>query len=694
MEKYVKIQNIMRVALLDKIIEISFYLLFFLVPLILTPFNYELFEYNKMMLTYGLTVIIITAWVVKMVLNQRLILKRTPLDIPLFIFLISQAVSTFLSWDRHVSVYGYYSRFNGGLLSTISYILLFSAFTSNFPKNKIAKLIKFTSLSAFLVSIYAVLEHFGIDKNIWVQDVQNRVFSTLGQPNWLAAYLSVLIMIVLGQVLENIKKIDLVKLILSAVFFLTLLFTKSRSGFLGLTFGLIVFWSYQLYIHKKAVLKKLLLINSLFLILIFLFGCPISKINRFTLPQLIKPPDAFVEETVTKPIGSSIIDIGITESATIRNIVWQGSLEIFKNYPLFGTGVETFAYSYFKYRPVEHNMTSEWDFLYNKAHNEFLNYAATSGIFGLGSYLLIIMVFISWFIKYLLRPAASDQRLTTGLFAAWVTIPVTNFFGFSVVIIQLFYFLIPAILILLISSDSKERIKENSQLKIKLNRKIIIVSLFLLGIYLLFRLCLIWLADFYFAKGSHQSKAQEYQEAYKNIKQATLLNNNEPYYKDELAFPAIELGLYYFGENNSTKSAQFINEGVNSNQQALLISPRNVNYWKTRTRILYALTQIDENYLTPAITSLQKAKELSPTDPKIRYNLALLYDQSGDKQKAYQELEETIKLKINYRDAYLAQGVFYTRDNQKEKAKEALNFILKRINPNDEEANKLLEELP
>jgi O-antigen ligase len=61
--------------------------------------------------------------------------------------------------------------------------------------------------------------------------------------------------------------------------------------------------------------------------------------------------------------------------------------------PLFGTGVETFAFAYYTYRPAQHNMTSEWDYLYNKAHNEYLNYLATIGILGLGSYLLMIRSF-------------------------------------------------------------------------------------------------------------------------------------------------------------------------------------------------------------------------------------------------------------------------------------------------------------
>jgi putative inorganic carbon (HCO3(-)) transporter len=177
------------IRLCNQIIEYSFYLLFALVPLILTPWNYELFEFNKMMLTYLLTVVIVGTWLIKMVASKRVIFRRTPLDIPILLFFVSQLLSFLVSIDRHTSLFGYYSRFNGGLFSIISYILLYYAFVSNMTKEKALAVGRWLLVGAALVAIYGIAEHFGIDAQYWVQDVRNRVFSTLGQPNWLAAYL-------------------------------------------------------------------------------------------------------------------------------------------------------------------------------------------------------------------------------------------------------------------------------------------------------------------------------------------------------------------------------------------------------------------------------------------------------------------------------------------------------------------------
>jgi O-antigen ligase len=123
-----------------------------------------------------------------------------------------------------------------------------------------------------------------------------------------------------------------------------------------------------------------------------------------------------------------------------------------------GTGVETFAYAYYQYKPAGHNLTSEWDYLYNKAHNEYLNYLATTGAFGLGTYLLFLIgvavVSAISLIKKKLEPSHGFDQKTTlililGLGSGWVSILVSNFFGFSVVIMNIFLFLFPMFILML-----------------------------------------------------------------------------------------------------------------------------------------------------------------------------------------------------------------------------------------------------
>src|SRR3989337_1474981 len=114
----------------NRIIRAGFLVLLFLVPLILTPWNYELFEFNKMMVTYAITVVVVTAWIVRMVSERGIRIARTPPNIPILLFFLSQFISALYSIDPHVSWFGYYSRFNGGMWSIISYALLYFALVS------------------------------------------------------------------------------------------------------------------------------------------------------------------------------------------------------------------------------------------------------------------------------------------------------------------------------------------------------------------------------------------------------------------------------------------------------------------------------------------------------------------------------------------------------------------------------------
>jgi len=414
-----------------RLISSFYFLLFIFVPLVWLPNTSELFEFNKLILTYTLTTLIIGVWAIRCILEKKFIFKRTLLDWPILLFLFSNFLSLIFSIDPHVSWFGYYSRWNGGLLSLLSYSLLYWAFVSNMDSKSALRAVHCALWAAAIVAIYGSLEHFGFsiscllttdsfNVSCWVQDVQTRVFATLGQPNWLAAYIVALIFIPLASKRLVLKGVSL-------LLFIALLFTKSRSGLLAFAISSLVFWLPQL---KKS-FKPFLILNFLILILVFAVKNPIR--------------DLVIKSSSPAPVGPAL-EVGGTESGSIRKIVWTGATRIWtsniKNL-LIGTGPETFAQAYYQYRPIEHNQTSEWELLYNKAHNEFLNYLATTGVFGLLSYLVLLFFMARQMLntRYLI--------LNTALLAGWVSISVTNFWGFSVVIMQLLLFLLPAIAITL-----------------------------------------------------------------------------------------------------------------------------------------------------------------------------------------------------------------------------------------------------
>ncbi len=745
----------------NTVIEYAFYALFLFVPLIFTGNTSELFEFNKMWLTFGLTIIITTSWIGKMIIERKITIKRTPLDIPLTLFLLSQIISTIFSLDTHVSIWGYYSRFNGGLLSTITYILLYYAFITNLSSKQAVRTLIVTVISGCLVALWGFPSHFGydptclmfrgtFDTSCWTDAFKPtiRSFSTLGQPAWLAAYLSIVIPLAVAyagkqykEFKNNSQKLQpgrfIIFLLLAAFLYANLIFSDTRAGFIGFWIGNLVFWGILFLkniLDKKMLLRYFLITNLAFLILNFFFGSPISQLDRFTLPQLTTHAIAKAnaqslspQPSTTAPPPSPQSKINITDSGQIRLLVWKGAIAAWKDHPLFGTGVETFAYAYYLYRPKEHNMTSEWDYLYNKAHNEYLNYLATTGIFGLGTYLVIIGFFFYQFTLYLFKPKDSyvlnpkSYVINISLLAGFISILVSNFFGFSVVIINLYFFLIPAFVFLIGNLLNHQYItipilpapKTNPQKKNLATplpaanawQWTAVLAINILAGYLILALIQYWFADVAYALGSNLDKVGQYQQAYPQLIQAVQIEPTEPVYKDELAVNLATLATGLMSQKDATDAAQFAQNAVALNNQITTNHPNNVLFWKNRVRIFYSLAQTDpknqQTYLSQALEAMQKSSQLAPTDAKIAYNLGVLYGQTGDLQKGIATLQNTIYLKPDYRDAYYALAVTYheaaidknkkvTDSALEQKAIDTMNYILNHFDPNDKDVHQKL----
>lgn len=738
---------------IDRALKWSFYALFFLTPLILYPKTFELFEFNKMWFAYAVSLLILFLWVSKMIISEKFLCKRTPFDIPLMLFLASQTISTAFSIDPHVSFWGYYSRFNGGLLSIITYIFLYYAFVSNFItakkdsgffENISYKMLIASLFSGTAVALWGFTSHFGYDLTClmfrgelnvacWTDAFQPtvRLFSTLGQPNWLASYFSILIPIALSigilklaSYLEknnpsSIKNtftskkflVPISYFLFSTLLFIEVLWTASQSGYLGIISGLTVFTGgFILFVYKKSPLKKLefkILASVLviFFSISFFMGNPLA--NRFSFLSIY----GFINTTSinqenTKEVKSETLAIpalegGGSDSGKIRTIVWTGALEIFKRYPIFGSGVETFAYSYYKVKPVEHNLLSEWDYLYNKAHNEYLNYLSTTGLVGLGTYLL----FIFWFLFYAIKKTLKEQNLSIkiielGLISSFTTILVSNFFGFSVVMINLYMFIIPA-LFLGVRGSKTDDVSEKELTPIKY------ISLFILGcvcLYFVFYLLKYWTADQEYNLGYNLQKVQEYVQANTHLTAAAKLVPDEPIYKDELASNLATLSYLLYSQDQATQAAIFSDQAITLSNEVTKKYPHNLTFYKTRVRLFFTLAQADPAYLTDAIKAVEQAKFLAPTDAKVSYNAGLLYGQKGDLDKAISELHHTLELKPNYRDPRVALASFYKEKADKEldmskrqeylqNAKKELEFVLKNIAPNDPQVKELLNSI-
>jgi len=424
-------------------------------PFLVTPTTYELFEFPKMIFVYLVSTLVVATKLSRIIINwksdnQDLLslfsspfCQLTSISTLLGLFVLSNLISTVFSPFLHTSLWGYYSRFSGGIISIICYFSVF-LILQTWDKLKLKTLLKAVIFSSIIVSLYGIAQHFGLEKDRWVQDVQARVFSSFGQPNWLAAYLVLILPLNLSFLVDARKTFDKLIYAIVAVFnFSALWFTFSISGISAflITIGAMII------LMNKALLKQNLryLVPLVLTMVAIAIWQPGLARGRFEDTVLVIRNRL----TYVRPVYAANNQFVVGDTADIRLIVWTGVIKASMSNPknlLIGTGPETVAYRFWQYRPLNMNQTSEWDFLYNKSHNYFLDILSNLGLLGVFSYLGIN----SFAIWTAIKNRANTLNLSIG--SALIGNTITNFFGWPTVLTNLLFF---SLLSILSSYDQK-----------------------------------------------------------------------------------------------------------------------------------------------------------------------------------------------------------------------------------------------
>jgi len=161
------------------------------------------------------------------------------------------------------------------------------------------------------------------------------------------------------------KKTSLIFIILSSVFIVIL--TSSRGGMLGMVGGVGIIIAIRA-IQEKGIIRKIWKNNRRFIY----FGVIIL------LVLLI--------------IGVSFIING--SGIDTRYVFWMVAFQVFKNHPVFGSGLYTMGNQLLQSVSVPPSV------IHVHAHNIFLNILGELGIVGLGVFLLVIVYFLKNTIKF------------------------------------------------------------------------------------------------------------------------------------------------------------------------------------------------------------------------------------------------------------------------------------------------------
>ncbi|MFC1625191.1 O-antigen ligase family protein [Patescibacteria group bacterium] len=278
------------------------------------------------------------------------------------------------------------------------------------------KLLKIILLTIIPISFFGLYQHF---------NGTERVYSTFGQPNWLAQYLCMLLPLCIFKCLkESFKTWFPIYLIGFSCFWFTYSISGVLAFIISITF-LFIFMNQRSVFERKSMLKFLVL---------FFFTLIIASSNLGIFKEKVQDAiyDVKQKTSFLKRVYAAEDTHKVSDPGFIRLELWKSTFDLILSSPktfLIGTGPETFPYEFQEFRNLKLNYSSEWDFVFNKPHNYFLEIWAELGILGFISFSILLVHVLRKTTYYLRVPIIS--LLTTSFFG-WPVISTTLLFWFLV----------------------------------------------------------------------------------------------------------------------------------------------------------------------------------------------------------------------------------------------------------------------
>lgn len=425
----------------DSVIEVGWLAAVVVIPLLFNAHSSRIFEPEKVAILRTIALVMVALWLVKFIEERASgggsvgYSWRTPLALPTLCTVVVYLVSTLLSVTPRVSLLGSYAR-SQGTFTTFSYIVVFLMILQGMrTRAQLDRLLTFIIVSSLPVALYGVLQRLGLDPFPW-KNVGRRVSGTMGNPIFLAAYLTMVFPLTIGRAVECLSailarldkrewpasrayKIDILHMVgyalIAAAQLITTWYAQSRGPLLALVAGVFFFLLLvALALRGKwgAVLVVMTVALTAFVV--------ISMV-------LVSAAGGGLQYLKSAPWLGRLGDI----FSFTRILYWQGMVDLVLPHdpipypdghtdrfntirPLVGYGPESIRVVYSRFRLPLH-----WRYeagVVDRAHNETFDALATMGLLGLIAYLFLFLSVFYYGFKWLgLLKGKGQRRQLVGL---------------------------------------------------------------------------------------------------------------------------------------------------------------------------------------------------------------------------------------------------------------------------------------
>lgn len=453
----------------EGIIEAGWLAALVVAPLFFNVYSSRVFEPDKIALVRSIALVMLMAYLVKLLdggqpwlpgpggprakaaesgpisLGRRLL--ALPFALPVLLMVLSYLISTALSVAPRVSWWGSYQRLQG-TYTFLAYIVIAVLTAAHLRRpEQLRRLQHGVILTSLPISIYGIIQHYGIDPLPWGGDVVTRVSANAGNPIFLAAYLIMALFLTLERIYtsfafllaatpENPEDTSpaLVAhelpsalaggayLFILIVQLLAIFWTGSRGPWLGLGAGLYVFVLLLITGLRPARYRTW---TALWVGLGLLAAVLLLLINTTPLGNPVR----------AIPYVGRLAEILETDQGTgrVRVLIWEGVSRMVAPHepipfpdgsqdrvnllrPLVGYGPEAMWVAYNNFYPPALAQVEARNASPDRAHNETWDSLAITGLFGFVAYVLLFLSIFYWALRWLgLIGGRRDLYLFLGL---------------------------------------------------------------------------------------------------------------------------------------------------------------------------------------------------------------------------------------------------------------------------------------
>ena len=505
-------------------------------------------------------------------------------------------------------------------------------------------------IACALACMYGVFQGFGLDI-LWPFDMQqfaSKAFSTFGNPNFLSAFVVMLLPALLVYYMRTESRKDICVygfLVLVYLFYLS--FGLCRSCWIAAGAGLLMMWMFGtlrtlIWQRKARVFWLVVLGLAVTYLPVFVQSTREAVVNRVSEVGQVTPA-SFTLNVARENIFPSLHQ---------RLYMWNVSKDIFLNRPVMGAGLGNFQTAFARTQPhtlLTYPNLRELKTTTQSPHNELFFQLAQGGIVGLGLFVFMFMVLFLEVHDFAARKKEGDKKqLLQALFCGILAMLVDNMLNISlhtVVPAFIFWWLVGA------EVSGVGRAERNVEISSNPVTKTVAFAVLAGSIIIMGWQSLVLRSEFLSFRGQKSLAMQQVSAAQADLNAAVGLyraNTEAGYmlgqlflkegnyaqaletfektmsaaaYHDEVYFHA---ALAALGQKDRAKTVRY-------SREALRLSPFNLMGYD----MLAALVQEDIIYAdADTLTILERGLKLFPYDTQLWHDVGFIYLKRGEKEYA------------------------------------------------------------